>query len=255
MPQADNDTNSRQPSGEPLAGAARVRAAPAKIRLADYRASAVLIERVELDFQLDPGTTRVRSRLAMRHNGAAGGSVRLDGVGLALSWVALDGRRLDDAEFTLDETGIILHSTPQCFTLESEVGISPAANAALVGLYQSGNLLCTQCEPEGFRRITWFLDRPDVLARYTVRLEAESALYPHLLSNGNLIACGAAGAGRHYAVWDDPFSKPSYLFAVVAGDFDVLERRFVRMGGRVAALRMYVARGEAARDLRSGECT
>jgi aminopeptidase N len=227
-------------------GAASATASPPRVRLADYRPPPLLIDRIDLDFRLDPGTTRVRSRLSVRHNGAPAPTLRLDGIGLKLLWIAVDGRRLEATEFTLDDTGITLGPTPREFTLESEVEISPAANAGLVGLYQSGGLLCTQCEPEGFRRITWFLDRPDVLARYTVRLEADSAAYPYLLSNGNSVSSGCEG-GRHYVVWEDPFPKPSYLFALVAGDFDVLERRFPRMGGRVAALRMYVAHGEAAR--------
>lgn len=247
MPQADNDTNSRQPPCEPTDCVASVPGPGGRVRLADYRPPPLLIERVDLDFKLDSGATRVRSRLAVRHNGASAGAARLDGVGLKLSWIAIDGRRLDCNEFLLDDTGITLRETPAAFTLESEVELSPAANTALVGLYQSGGPLCSQCEPEGFRRITWFVDRPDVMARYTVRLEGDAALYPHLLSNGNLVAAGTAGAGRHYAVWEDPFPKPCYLFALVAGDFEVLERRFLRMSGQVATLRMYVARGEAAR--------
>jgi len=207
----------------------------------------VLVERVELDFQLDAHATVVRSRLRMRHSGARGGLVRLDGVGLELSWLAIDGRRLCATDYALDDAGITIADTPEAFTLESEVRLHPAANSALVGLYQSGGHLCTQCEAEGFRRITWFPDRPDVLATYSVRVEADPVSYPYLLCNGNLVASGMAGTARHYAVWEDPFPKPCYLFAVVAGSFDVVERRIRRASGRLATLRIFVARGETAR--------
>jgi aminopeptidase N len=219
-----------------------------QVRLADYRPPALLVGRVELHFQLDARATRVRAKLALRHVDGRGGPVRLDGVDLALRWIAVDGVRLEARDFTIDEGGITISDTPASFILESEVEIGPAANAALVGLYAAGGeLLCTQCEAEGFRRITWFPDRPDVLATYRVRLEGDVARYPYLLSNGHLVETGSCGAGRHYAVWEDPFPKPCYLFALVAGDFDVLERRVLRMTGRPATLRMFVGRGEASR--------
>ena len=127
------------------------------------------------------------------------------------------------------------------------VEIDPVANVALEGLYMSGGRFCTQCEAEGFRKITYFPDRPDVLSRYTVRIEAEASAFPRLLSNGNLIEQGTAAGGRHFALWNDPFPKPCYLFALVAGELDELADHFVTMTGRRIDLRIYVDPGQAAR--------
>src|SRR6185503_17377911 len=145
-----------------------------------------------------------------------------------------------DAEF------LTIADVPDAFTLETEVEIDPANNKALEGLYMSAGRFCTQCEAEGFRKITYWPDRPDVLSRFTVRIEAERA-YPRLLSNGNLIESGELPGGRHYAVWNDPFPKPCYLFALVAGELDVLEDKLVTMSGRTVDLRIYVDPGMAPR--------
>jgi aminopeptidase N len=248
MPKADADTCPTIAPDEAGGRADAAGAAQPQVRLADYRPPPLLVGGVDLHFQLDAQATRVRAQLALRHGDGRSGPARLDGMGLALRWIAVDGVPLEAGDFTIDESGISIGNTPASFTLESEVEISPAANAALVGLYASGgDLLCTQCEAEGFRRITWFPDRPDVLATYRVRLEADLARYPYLLSNGHLVEAGTCAAGRHYAVWEDPFPKPCYLFALVAGDFDVVERRVLRMTGRPATLRLFVARGEAPR--------
>jgi aminopeptidase N len=214
---------------------------PLPVRLADYRPPSHLIDTVHLDFDLQPSATRVKATLAVRRNGESDQLV-LDGEGLKTLSVTVDGQPFayDEAPETLTLTGL-----PEAFTLETEVEIDPAGNTALMGLYMSGGRYCTQCEAEGFRRITWFLDRPDVLSRYTVRMEADAGFH-HLLANGNLTGSGKAGA-RHYAEWEDPFPKPCYLFAMVAGELDVLEDSFTTMTGREVALKVFVDPGMASR--------
>ena len=216
------------------------------IRLEDYRPPAFLIDEVNLDFSLEPSATRVRAKLTIRRNGDHAEPLRLNGERLKAISVAMDGRRLGPNEHVIDEAWLTVPDAPDAFTLETEVEIDPAANAALDGLYMSAGRYCTQCESEGFRKITWYADRPDVLARFTVRVEAPRQ-FEHLLSNGNLLDSGDAGDGRHFAVWNDPFPKPSYLFALVAGELDVLEDMFVTMSGREVTLRVFVDRGLAPR--------
>jgi aminopeptidase N len=215
-------------------------------RLADYRPPAFLIDEVHLDFHLEPGATRVKARLALRRNGKHAEALRLNGERLKPISVAMDGRRLGASEYAIDPEWLTVPNAPDAFTLETEVEIDPRANKALEGLYMSGGRFCTQCEPEGFRKITWFADRPDVLARFTVRVEA-ARRFRRLLSNGNLVETGEARGGRHFAVWNDPFPKPCYLFALVAGELDVLEDSFVTMSGREVALRLFVDPGMAPR--------
>jgi aminopeptidase N len=219
---------------------------PLPVRLEDYRPPAFLIEEVRLDFALDPRATRVKARLAIRRDGRHDEPLRLNGEGLRLIALAIDGRPLGATAYSIDEEWLTVFTVPDGFTLESEVEIDPAANTALSGLYMSGGRFCTQCEAEGFRRITWFADRPDVLARFDVRIEAPRE-FRHLLSNGNLTASGDLPDGRHFAAWHDPFPKPSYLFALVAGELGVLEDRFQTMSGREVALRIFVDPGMASR--------
>jgi aminopeptidase N len=219
---------------------------PQPIRLDDYRPPAFLIDEVNLDFDLEPNATRVRAKLAIRRNGDHAEPLRLNGERLKPISVAVDGRNLGAAEHTVDDEWLTVPGVPNAFTLETEVEIDPAANTALDGLYVSAGRFCTQCEAEGFRKITWMADRPDVLARYTVRVEAPSA-YQRLLSNGNQIEAGELPGGRHFAVWSDPFPKPCYLFALVAGELDVLEDRFVTTSGRDVTLRIFVDPGMAPR--------
>jgi aminopeptidase N len=223
----------------------RTEASP-PVRLADYRPPAFLIDEVALDIALDPAATRVKARLTIRRNGGHGEGLILDGVRLKPIALALDGRALAETEYAIDEDGLTIAVVPDAFVLATEVEIDPAANTALEGLYMSGGRFCTQCEAEGFRKITWFADRPDVLSRYTVRIEAPVA-YQRLLSNGNLVETGELADGRHYAVWNDPFPKPCYLFALVAGELDVLEDSFVTMSGRHVALQVFVDPGMAPR--------
>src|SRR6266705_2651521 len=184
------------------------------VRLADYRPPDFLIDKVELDVSLDPGATRVRAMLTLRPNpqGATGAPLVLDGEELDLVGVMLDNAPLKPGVYVATPDSFTLADPPRRpFRLAIETLVDPLANTQLMGLYRSGSTYCTQCEAEGFRRITYFLDRPDVMAVYTTRIEAERADAAVLLANGNLIATGAVpGTGRHFAVWHDPFPKPSY---------------------------------------------
>ncbi len=226
---------------------------PPPIRLADYRPPAFLIDEARLDFHLEPAATRVRARLAIRRNGDHAEPLRLNGERLKPVSVAIDGRALGPGEHAIDDEWLTVPGAPDAFVLETEVEIDPQNNTALEGLYMSGGRFCTQCEAEGFRKITWFADRPDVLARFTVRVEAPGA-FRHLLSNGNLVESGASADGRHFAVWNDPFPKPCYLFALVAGELDVLEDSFTTVSGRRVALRIFVDPGMTERAAYAMDC-
>ena len=220
------------------------------VRLKDYRVPDYLIDSVDLDIDLHPHATRVRSELRLRPHpqGRPHVALTLDGDELQLVSLKLDGVALDAAAYAATPEGLTLHAPPaQPFSLTIETRLDPTANTKLMGLYRSGSAYCTQCEAEGFRRITYFLDRPDVLAVYRVRLEADREEAPVLLSNGNLEAEGDAGQGRHFAVWSDPFKKPSYLFALVAGRLDKVEDSFVTQSGRKVGLGIYVEPGKAPR--------
>uniref|UniRef100_B0T5X6 Aminopeptidase N n=1 Tax=Caulobacter sp. (strain K31) TaxID=366602 RepID=B0T5X6_CAUSK len=219
---------------------------PQPVRLSDYRPFPFTIETTELEFQLDPTTTRIKATLEIKRAGGPDEPLFLNGERLKLISAAIDGQALSANEYSLDGEGLTIHQVPDSFVLTTEVEIDPSANKALMGLYMSGGRFCTQCEAEGFRTITFFPDRPDVLSRYTVRIEAEEAFH-HLLSNGNLIDFGPLEGGRHFAVWNDPFPKPAYLFALVAGALDVLEDSFVTMSGRTVALKVFVDPGQAPR--------
>ncbi len=219
---------------------------PEPIRLSDYRPPAFLVDEVHLTFLLEPNTTRVKAKLAVRRNGDHADPLVFNGERLKAVSVAIDGRALGEGELTIDAEFLTIPNCPDTFSLETEVEIDPENNKALEGLYMSGGRFCTQCEAEGFRKITWWPDRPDVLSRYTVRIEADKK-YRHLLCNGNLLEKGALPGDRHFAVWNDPFPKPSYLFALVAGELDVLEDKLTTMSGRVVDLRIYVDTGMAPR--------
>ena len=223
----------------------RAESAPAAIRRCDYAQPAFLVERVDLDFDLGETKARVRAALHLTRNpdAAAGQALMLDGQELETLEVALDGRKLADGEYRIEGEQLILDNAPDTFTLSILVEIDPYANTALEGLYQSGGMLCTQCEAEGFRRITWYPDRPDVMARFRVAITADKARFPVLLSNGNLVEETALEGGRHRAVWDDPFPKPCYLFALVAGDLALVEGGFTTRSGRKAALKFWVEHG------------
>jgi aminopeptidase N len=220
--------------------------------LKDYSPLDFLIEEVELDVSLEPKAARVVAKLCLRPNprvATGGRPLVLDGESLKLQSLALDGKPLSAKDYALSETSLSIASVPaKPFTLEIVTLGDPDANTALSGLYRSRGTYCTQCEPEGFRRITYFLDRPDVLAVYTVRIEADRASTPVLLSNGNPVARGdIPGTGRHFAVWHDPFPKPSYLFALVGGDLACVPDSFVTGSGRNVALAIYVEPGKEDR--------
>ncbi len=220
---------------------------PQPIRLEDYRPPAFLVDEVSLDFRLDPSATRVKATLRVRRNGDHVEPLRFDGVRLKLKSVSLDGQTLADGRYQVTDEHLVVGDVPDAFTLETEVEIDPGANTALEGLYMSGGRFCSQCEAEGFRKITYWPDRPDVLSRFTVRIEADGRAWPRLLSNGNLVDQGELADGRRFAVWNDPFPKPCYLFALVAGELDVLEDSFVTMSGRKVDLRIYVDPGQSSR--------
>ncbi|MBM63637.1 MAG: aminopeptidase N [Acidobacteria bacterium] len=209
----------------------------------DYRPPTHLVDTFELDFDLSDEHTCVRSRMALHSNPKHEnhtGELILDGVDLKLVRVVIDGRELRKDEYVVDEETLTLTGLPSTFVLETEVLVEPQANTCFEGLYRSGLMFLTQCEAEGFRRITYFLDRPDVMARYITTVRADRSRYPILLSNGNLIDSGDDGGGRHWAKWEDPFRKPSYLFALVAGDLHCFSDSFTTMSGRKIELRVYV---------------
>jgi aminopeptidase N len=221
------------------------------VRLEDYSPPDWLVETVDLDVSLHPTATRVRATLALRPNpeSAAPAPVVLDGDGLTLVSLKLDGAPLAADAFIATPDGLTIAQPPAGpFRLEIETLVDPTANTQLSGLYRSSGNYCTQCEAEGFRRITYFPDRPDVMAVYTTRLEAEKGETAELLSNGNLVAAGdIENSTRHFAVWHDPFPKPSYLFALVGGNLACVEDHFVTMSGRDVTLRIHVEPGKEAR--------
>ena len=232
---------------------------PQAIFLKDYKPSGWLIDEVHLDIGLDPTETRVRSRLRMRPNPARTGRrgpLVLDGEGLTLDRIALDGKELSEKSFSTDDSGLRIASPPdKPFTLEIETRCNPSANKALSGLYLSKGIYCTQCEAQGFRRITYFLDRPDVLAVYTVRIEADPKAAPVLLSNGNPVERGTLDRGhRHYAVWKDPHPKPSYLFALVGGQLGAITSTFKTKSGKKVDLSIYVEPGKEERCAWAMDC-
>ena len=218
-------------------------------RLEDYRPSDYLIPQTSLVFSLSPEATVVRSELRIRRREGAGPvPLVLDGDELKLLGAWLDGEALALDAFDAPADRFVLHRPPAAadFTLTIETEIAPARNTTLMGLYRSNGNYCTQCEAEGFRRITYFLDRPDILSVYTVRIEAEKQETPLLLSNGNVVERGDLGSDRHYAVWHDPFPKPAYLFALVAGDLGSVKDTFITMSGRSVELGIYVEHGKEA---------
>jgi aminopeptidase N len=223
---------------------------PRPVRLKDYRPPDWLIETVELDVSLEPNATVVRAKLRIKPNGdGTPAPLILDGEELALRSLALDGLPLPSTNFVATPDRLTIAQPPNApFELAVETVVDPAANTQLMGLYRAGTTYCTQCEAEGFRRITYFLDRPDVMAIYTTRIEADKDQAPVLLANGNLIASGdVPGTNRHFAVWHDPFKKPCYLFALVGGKLARVADSFTTMSGRQVALHIYVEPGKEDR--------
>ena len=224
---------------EPCMSDARIAAAaPQAIRREDYRQPDWLVPDIALDFDLDPMTTRVKAALHVTRNGAHDRPLVLNGDGLEAVAVKVDGA--DAQGWRMDGQDLVIPLTGDAHTIETDVVIAPERNTQLQGLYASSGMLCTQCEAEGFRRITFFPDRPDVLSKYKVRLVADKARFPVLLANGDPIAQGDIEGGRHWAEWHDPFPKPSYLFALVAGDLVANTGSFTTMSGREVQLGIYV---------------
>ena len=207
------------------------------VLLQDYRPPVFAMPAIELEFSLDPGATVVTAR--QRYERRTPGDLVLHGEDQELLSLRLDGVDLPAARYAIDGARMTVRDLPDAFTLEVTSRIDPRANTSLMGLYLSNGVFCTQCEPEGFRRIVWSPDRPDVMSTYRVRIEADAEAFPMLLSNGNRLAGGELSGGRHWVQWEDPFPKPSYLFALVAGDLACLADEFVTRSGRTVQLRIY----------------
>jgi len=219
-------------------------APPVTVRREDYRPPEWLVPEISLEFDLGAERTIVRSVLSVVRNGDHKAPLRLDASGLALIRVTLDGAPVN---YWYEKEILRIPIAGDSATVETEVAIAPGANTQLMGLYASDGMLCTQCEAEGFRRITPFPDRPDVLSRYTVKMIADAARHPVLLSNGDPIGAGALDGGRHWAEWHDPFPKPCYLFAIVAGDLVANRDSFVTRSGRKVDLGIWVRDGDLPR--------
>lgn len=220
---------------------------PRTVHRRDYTPPSYLVDTVVLEFELDEQETIVRSELAMRRNGDHREPLRLDGQQLELITLALNGEPLPPEAYQVDGRGLTIAEVPEHFRLQVTTRIHPHLNTALEGLYKSGGMFCTQCEAEGFRRITYYPDRPDVMARFRTKIIADRVRYPVLLSNGNPIERGELDDDRHYVVWEDPFPKPAYLFAMVAGDLACNRDSFITASGREVALEIYVEPQNLAR--------
>src|SRR3990167_3152395 len=198
---------------------------PKTVYLRDYQISDYLIEKVDLEFNLEEEFTLVKSRLVVQMNPASANPASdlvLQGEALDLVSLALDNNALDKTQFNVSDRDLTIFNVPKNFIVDIQTRIKPQKNTALSGLYKSSGNFCTQCEAHGFRRITYFLDRPDVMSRYSTTIIADEKKYPILLSNGNLMASGKSEQGKHWVRWEDPFKKPSYLFALVAGDLEFI---------------------------------
>ncbi len=224
------------------------KAFPTVIFRKDYKAPDFMLDQTHLDIHISDLTT-VKSTLRLRRRPGAdpAAELRLNGRDLTLLAIDLDGRRLHGNDYQISENQLLIPQVPDQFQLEVITELDPESNTALEGWYRSGPMLCTQCEPEGFSRITYALDRPDVLSRYQVRMEADKSKYPLLLANGDCIESGELAHGRHFAVWRDPHPKPSYLFAMVAGDLAKVEAEHVTTSGRRVALHFFVDHGNEDR--------
>ncbi len=212
---------------------------------ADYQAPEYTITDIALEFDLHNTETHIIAVSQVKRLADKQVPLVLDGGGLKLVRVEVNGETWTD--YIETESGLTVNGVPEEFELTIETEVDPEANTLLEGLYKSGGGFCTQCEAEGFRRITFYLDRPDVLARFTTKVIADKAAFPFLLSNGNRVNSGDLDNGRHWVQWQDPFPKPSYLFALVAGDFDVLRDSYTTMSGRSVELEIFVDRGNLDR--------
>ncbi|MCE9507633.1 MAG: aminopeptidase N [Alphaproteobacteria bacterium] len=218
-------------------------AAPQPKYLKDYKKPDFRVKEVHLDFDIRSGATTVKAKTTFERVNKDAKNLVLDGQELALKSLAMNGEALSANRYAADESSLTILDVPDTFTLDVTTEIHPEKNTALEGLYSSSGNYCTQCEPEGFRKITYYLDRSDVMAKFTTRIEADKASCPILLSNGNCLEKGDLGGGRHFAVWEDPFMKPSYLFALVAGNLGHIHDTFTTMGGKKVDLYIYVNPG------------
>ncbi len=217
--------------------------APKVIKLSEYKAPDYFVETIDLTVHLDDTKTLVQSKMKLKRNGEAGANLVLNGEELELKSLKLDGRDHADYDYNKEAHLLTVKNVPASFTLEIENIINPEANKTLDGLYKSGTIFCTQNEPEGFRRITFYVDRPDNMAKFTTKIIADKKLYPILLSNGNPIARGDLEGGKHFVTWEDPFKKPCYLYALVAGDLGVIKDTYTTKSGRKVALEIYCDKG------------
>jgi len=220
----------------------------ARTYLADYRVPRYLVDSIDLRFELDPERTRVTSRMRVRRNPAAMDDLSplvLCGRDLELKSIAIDGEVVVPDDYTVEGESLSLIAPDACEVVV-ETELRPAGNHSGLGLFVAGGVLATHCEAEGFRRITYFPDRPDVLATYTVTLSADRKRFPALLSNGNLVSQGTGDDGRHWATWHDPYPKPCYIFAIVAGDLGWLEEQYLTRSGRQVRLRIYANHAKVA---------
>ncbi|MCB1112703.1 MAG: aminopeptidase N [Chlamydiales bacterium] len=218
-------------------------APPTATFLEDYKPLAYKLTHIDLCFELDDENTIVTSEMKMHRQSNGEESLVLNGVDLKLLSIKIDGRELEEGEYLVESKTLTIHKPPQAFSLEVKTAINPLANTALDGLYKSGEIFCTQNEPQGFRRITYFFDRPDAMAVYRTKIIADKKSYPILLSNGNEISKGDLDNGKHWVQWEDPFAKPCYLFALVAGDLGSIKDTFTTHSGRVIDLRIYCDKG------------
>jgi aminopeptidase N len=240
----DIATRPSSPDSPETADAAVPPQAPAVIRREDYQPPAWLVPEVALDFALGLDETHVASKLQVRRNGTSP-TLRLNGDGLAVRGVQVDGQAVND--WRMDGPDLLIDLPGEAHEVAIETLINPSGNSQLMGLYASNGMLCTQCEAEGFRRMTFFPDRPDVLSVYRVRMEGDKDQFPILLSNGNCEARGDGTDGKHWAEWHDPWPKPCYLFALVAGDLVANSGRFVTRSGRKVDLNIWVREGDEGR--------
>ena len=227
---------------------------PKPVLLKEYRKPDYLVDNISLSFDLHSNETKVHSKMEVRRNPDADNQnenppLILNGEEIHLNSVSIDSKALSSSNYLLAKETLQINDVPKKFTLEIENTINPEANKALDGLYKSGNIFCTQNEPEGFRRITYYLDRPDVMAKFTTKIVADKKSCPILLSNGNLVESGDLEGGKHYAVWEDPFLKPCYLYALVAGDLGLIQDEYTTTSGRKIDLRIYCDKGN------EGKCT
>lgn len=216
---------------------------PKLIKLSDYKAPDYLVETIDLVLHLDNTKTLVQSKMKMKRNTTEAAPLVLNGEELTLIEVKINGEKISNYNYSTDTQLLTIPGVPAEFTLEIENEINPEANKTLDGLYKSGTIFCTQNEPEGFRRITFYVDRPDNMAKFTTKIIADKKLFPVLLSNGNPVAKGDLENGKHFVTWEDPFKKPSYLYALVAGDLGVIKDTYKTKSGRQVALEIYCDKG------------